>query len=147
MISSIRNIRAEFNVTPTEEIDLRIKASDTTTDAQLRENEWIFRKLQNIGQFEVATELKKPATSASSVVDGNEIFVPLEGLIDLDKEQQRIEDEIERLQGFLKSVNKKLANQQFIDNAPEEVVQRERDKKTDTEMNLKKLQEILKELE
>jgi valyl-tRNA synthetase len=70
----------------------------------------------------------------------------LEGLIDLDKERQRIEDEIERLQGFLQSVNKKLDNKQFIENAPEEVVQREYDKKSDTETNLKKLKGILKEL-
>ncbi len=147
MISSIRNIRAEFNVGAKDEIDLLIQAGDEATARQLRENEWIFRKLQNIGSFEVGTKIKNPATSASSVVDGNELFIPLEGLIDLDKERQRIEDEIERLEGFLKSVNKKLDNKQFIENAPEEVVQREHNKKSDTETNLKKLKEILSELE
>jgi len=147
MISSIRNIRAEFNVGAKDEIDLMIQARDETTARQLHENEWIFRKLQNIGSFEVGTKIEKPTTSASSVVDGNELFIPLEGLIDLDKERQRIEDEIERLEGFLKSVNKKLDNKQFIENAPEEVVQREHNKKSDTETNLKKLKEILSELE
>ena len=67
--------------------------------------------------------------------------------IHLEKERKRIEDEINRLNGFLDSVNKKLDNEQFVENAPEEVVQRERDKKDDTESSLKKLNEILHELE
>ena len=147
MISSIRNIRAEFKVGPKAEIDLMIKAKNTSIAESLKQNEWIFRKLQNIGTFEVSTELPKPPTSATAVVEGSEIFVPLEGLIDLDKERQRIEDEINRLQGFLKSVNKKLDNKQFVENAPEDVVQRERNKREDTETNLQKLREILTELE
>lgn len=147
MISSIRNIRAEFNVGPKTEIDLLIKAKDRTACRDLIENEWIFRKLQNIGEFNIQTDLSKPPTSASAVVKGSEIFIPLEGVIDLDKERERIQDEIERLEGFLKTVNKKLTNDQFIENAPDEIVQRERDKKEDTETTLDKLKEILIELE
>ncbi len=143
MISSIRNIRAEFGVSPKEEIDLLIKAKDADIQQALQQNEWIFRKLQAIGSFTVDTGLAKPDTSASAVVEGSELYVPLEGLIDLDKEKERITKEIDRLEGFLKSVNKKLENKQFVDNAPEEVVQRERDKKEDTETNLRKLKDIL----
>lgn len=146
MISSIRNIRAEFNVGSKAEIDLMIKAKNTDTAKALRENEWIFRKLQNIGTFEAATDSYKPSASASAVVEGSELFIPLEGLIDLDKERKRIENEIERLEGFLKSVHKKLENNRFVENAPDDVVQRERDKKEDTETSLRKLKEILSEL-
>jgi len=147
MISSIRNIRAEFNVGPKAEIDLMINAKNADIESSLKDNEWIFRKLQNIGEFKVSTDLAKPSTSASAVVEGSEIFVPLEGLIDLDKERKRIEDEINRLEGFLKSIDKKLDNKQFVQNAPDDVVQRERNKKEDTETSLKKLSEILRELE
>ncbi len=146
MISSIRNIRAEFNVGAGAEVDLAIKAKNKELAEAFTRNEWIFRKLQNIGEFRVSTGLSKPSTSASAVVRGSEIFIPLEGVIDLDKERERIENEIERLQGFLQSVNKKLENKQFVENAPEEVVQRERDKKEDTETNLDKLRDILEEL-
>ena len=147
MISAIRNIRAEFNVGPKTEIDLMIKAKNADIAKALSANEWIFRKLQNIGSFEVSSDLAKPATSASAVVSGSELFIPLEGVIDLDKEKERIESEIERLEGFLKSINKKLDNEQFVNNAPEDVVQREHDKKEDTETSLKKLNEILSEFE
>ncbi|WP_441000212.1 valine--tRNA ligase [Fodinibius sp. SL11] len=146
MISSIRNIRAEFKLSPNDEIDLLIKAKDNETAKALNENEWIFRKLQSIDTFKVAAELDKPKTSASAVIEGTELFIPLEGLIDLDKERKRIQKEIDRLEGFLKSIEGKLNNDGFVNNAPEDVVQKERDKKEDTETNLKKLREILSEL-
>ncbi|MDZ7715423.1 MAG: class I tRNA ligase family protein [Balneolaceae bacterium] len=147
MISAIRNIRAEFNVGTKTEIDLMIKAKNDDIAEALNANKWIFRKLQNIGSFEVDTDLTKPSTSASAVVAGSELFIPLEGVINLDKEKDRIESEIERLEGFLKSINKKLDNEQFVQNAPDDVVQREHDKKEDTETSLEKLNEILSELE
>lgn len=147
MISSVRNIRAEFNLNPNDEIDLLISAKDKETAEALENNEWIFRKLQAIDAFEVGVDLKKPETSASAVIEGSEVYVPLEGLIDLEKERERIQKEIDRLEGFLKSIEGKLNNDGFINNAPEDVVQRERDKKEDTETNLEKLRGILEELD
>ncbi|MDX1671291.1 MAG: valine--tRNA ligase [Balneolaceae bacterium] len=146
MISSIRNIRAEFNLPPNEPIDLFIKAKNAAFADAFEEHAWIFSKLQSIRSFEVATDIEKPETSASSVVEGSEIFVPLKGVIDLEKERKRIEKEINRLEGFLQSVQKKLQNEQFVSNAPEEVVERERAKKEDTESDLQKLRGILREL-
>ena len=81
------------------------------------------------------------------MVEGSEIFIPLEEIIDLEKEQKRTEKEIDRLEGFLKSINGKLNNEQFVKNAPDDVVKRERDKRQDTENSLQKLKDILKELE
>ncbi|HET6528936.1 MAG TPA: valine--tRNA ligase [Balneolaceae bacterium] len=143
IISSVRNVRAEFNVSPNEEINLLIKAKHESMAKAFRQNEWIFRKLQSIAKFEAKADLKKPKTSASSVIEGTEVFVPLEGLIDLNKERERVEKEINRLEGFLKSVTGKLSNEGFVNNAPDEVVQRERDKQEDTETSLRKLKEIL----
>ena len=147
MISAIRNIRAEFNLNPNDQIDLLIKAKNNEIADALSNNEWIFRKLQSIDSFEVSADLEKPETSASAVIEGTELFVPLEGLIDLDKERNRIQKEIDRLEGFLKSIEGKLNNEGFVNNAPEDVVQKERDKKEDTKTNLQKLREILQELD
>ncbi len=146
MVSAIRNIRAEFNLSPNDEIDLLIKTNDQHMADALADNKWIFHKLQNIGQFEIDPDVNKPETSASAVIEGSEIFVPLKGLIDLEKERDRIQKEIDRLEGFLKSINGKLKNEQFVNNAPDDVVQRERNKKNDTKTNLKKLKGILDEL-
>ena len=147
MISALRNIRAEFNLNPNDKIDLLINAKDEEKTKALQGNEWIFRKLQSINTFDVAVDMKKPETSASAVIEGTELFVPLEGLIDLDKERERIQKEIDRLEGFLQQINGKLNNEGFVNNAPEDIVQKEHDKKEDTETDLEKLRGILDELE
>src|SRR5699024_5901547 len=74
MVSSIRNIRTEFKLSPNDEIDLAINAHTEEIAQALQENEWIFRKLQSIRTFNVDISLAKPEASASSVVDGNELF-------------------------------------------------------------------------
>jgi len=146
MVSSIRNIRTEFKLSPNDEIDLAINAHTEEIAQALQENEWIFRKLQSIRTFNVDISLAKPEASASSVVDGNELFIPLKGFVDLDKERDRMKKEIDRLEGFLQSIESKLNNEGFVTNAPEEVVQKEHDKKADTKTNLRKLKANLEDL-
>ncbi|MFW6157247.1 MAG: valine--tRNA ligase [Balneolaceae bacterium] len=146
MVSAVRNIRAEMNLSPQAGITLLINARDKQAADRLQRNEWIFRKLQSLEKLEISVGMEKPGASASAVVDGTELFIPLEGLIDLEKERNRISKEIDRLEGFLKSVNGKLSNDQFVNNAPEKVVERERNKKQDTEENLEKLRSILAEM-
>ena len=75
-----------------------------------------------------------------------EIFIPLEGLIDLDVERQRIQKEITRLEGSLAGIEKKLSNEKFAANASPEVVEKERSKQKDWLDNIGKLKEILNNL-
>ncbi|MEX0928263.1 MAG: valine--tRNA ligase [Balneolales bacterium] len=146
MISSIRNIRAEMNVPDSQEVAVVIKARDQATAKALSENRVIFEKLVKIGSLGISTTADRPKGSASAVVDGSQVFVPLSGIIDVEKERERIAAEVRRLNGFLKSVNAKLGNEKFMANAPEEVVEREHKKRSDTEINLEKLKTILAEL-
>ena len=146
MISSIRNIRAEMNVPQNSSIDVIIKAKDADTEKALAANTYPFEKMLRISSVTVDQQAERPKASASAVVDASEVFVPLTGLVDFEKEQERIRTEIERLEGFLKSINGKLNNDQFVRNAPAEVVEKERKKKADTEENLKKLKKNLEEL-
>tara|TARA_Y100001935_G_scaffold52865_1_gene44103 strand:+ start:4371 stop:7043 length:2673 start_codon:yes stop_codon:yes gene_type:complete len=146
-ISSIRNIRAEMGVSPKEEIDLHFKTKSAELADAITANQWILNKLQNLSSVSIGTDIEKPKASASSLVDGNEIYVPLAGLIDVDKEIERINSEIKRIEGWLKGVNGKLNNENFVNNAPDAVVQNERNKKRDGEANLEKLREQLKDFE
>ncbi len=146
MISSIRNIRAEMNVPQNKNIDVIIKAKDQPTEHALQENKHTFEKLLRVDSVTVDKDADRPKASAAAVVDASEVYVPLTGLIDFEKEQQRIRDEIDRLEKFLKQINGKLNNDKFVQNAPDEVVEKERKKKSDTESNLDKLQTILKDL-
>jgi valyl-tRNA synthetase len=84
-------------------------------------------------------EVAKPEFSASAMVEKMELFIPLEGLIDLAKEVERLENEIKATEGYLKAVEGKLANQNFVDRAPEAVVTKEREKQDHYTESLKKL--------
>ncbi len=147
MVSSLRNIRSEVNVSPKEELSVFINTKDESTAQSILANRIVLEKLESISSLEVGTRVEKPKVYSSSMVDGNEIYVPLEGLVDFEKERERIQKEIDRLEGFLKGINGKLNNAGFVNNAPEAVVEKEKKKKADTEESLEKLKDQLKDFE
>ena len=138
IITAIRNIRGEMNIPPSKFVNAIIKTSEIK-EYQLD----YIKKLSKVENINVQRNLKKPKVSASAVVKDAEIYVPLEGLIDLDIERNRLQKEIARLESALAGINKKLSNEKFIQNAASEVVERERTKKRNWETNLQKLKEIL----
>ncbi|MEX2604142.1 MAG: valine--tRNA ligase, partial [Gracilimonas sp.] len=147
MVSSLRNIRSEVNVSPKEELDVLINTKEESVAKTILENRMVLEKLESIKSLEVSTEVEKPKVYSSSIVGGNEIYVPLKGLVDFEKERERIQKEIDRLEGFLKGINGKLSNEGFVNNAPDNVVELEKKKKSDTEESLTKLREQLKDFE
>ena len=144
-ISAIRNIQAEMNLSPRAELKIIIKPSNESLLHKLESAHWVFSKLLPVETLLLDLSAQKPKASAAAVVGGTEIFIPLEGLIDFKKERERIEKEISRLEGFLKGVEKKLANDKFVENAPEEVVKNERKKREDALSDLGKLKKQLLE--
>jgi valyl-tRNA synthetase len=141
VVTAIRNIRGEMNIPPAKPINLFLKSS-AITFAQER----YIKSLVKIDQLIVDENIDKPKASASAVVKGCDIFIPLEGLIDLDKERSRIEKEIARILNSFNGVRKKLENESFVSKAPAEVIERERMKMNDWEKALVKLQNILEDL-
>jgi valyl-tRNA synthetase len=104
------------------------------------------KKLARVGSIDVISPTWVPKLAASAVVDGTEIFIPLEGLIDISAERARLEKEIARLQQLVESIEKKLGNPQFVERAPKEVVQKERDKQANFLLSLEKLKKNLEQL-
>ncbi|MFW6348733.1 MAG: valine--tRNA ligase, partial [Cyclonatronaceae bacterium] len=150
IVSALRNIRAESNLSPNLELDVLLRVQDDGIAAQLRESKALIAQLQKIKSFRVgapdAPGLEKPAQSASALVRGVELIVPMAEHIDVDKERARLEKELKRAEGFLKSINGKLSNEKFVNNAPAAVVEKERKKQADAQQNLEKLQAALHEL-
>jgi valyl-tRNA synthetase len=147
VISAIRNIRAEMNVSPKTELSIFIKASDQEMAAILTKHSWIIRKMLPVEELHVDIHLEKPKAAASAIVEGSEIFIPLAGVIDLDKEKERITKEIKRLEGFLKGIDAKLSNDRFVKSAPADVVEKERKKQADATDSLEKQKALLAEIE
>ena len=138
VITSIRTIRAEMNVAPSRKAELFLKGIDSDIDI-LEENESIIFNLAGIERIRRIAEKETPDKCVSAVVDGIELFVPLADLIDLDIERARLEKEINRLEGLIKSVEKKLSNENFISRAPENVVLNEKDKLENFQESLTKV--------
>ncbi|GAB4285902.1 MAG: valine--tRNA ligase [Ignavibacteriaceae bacterium] len=141
IITAIRNIRGEMNIAPSKKVNALIKSS------QVKEYQIEYiKKLAKVEEIKVDSNIQKPKASASAVLKDAEIFIPLEGLIDLEVERQRIQKEIQRLENSIATVEKKLSNEKFVTNAPAEVVEKERAKQKDWLENIGKLKEILKNL-
>lgn len=137
IISALRNLRNEKNIPLKEKISL------------YTENDYLFNlglveKLANCEEIFVTKDAPEGALSLR--IETQEFFVPLGGLIDIDSEKQKLQEEKEYLQGFLKSVEKKLNNQNFVANAPENVVNTERKKQADTLEKIKLIDEQLDQL-
>ncbi|MGB5848456.1 MAG: valine--tRNA ligase [Ignavibacteriaceae bacterium] len=138
IVYSIRNIRGEMNIPPSKSIDAYIKSSEV----KKHQIDYI-KKLAKVDNIITGKDVEKPGASASAVFSSSEIYIPLKGLIDLDVERQRIEKEINRLEGSLKGLEKKLSNEKFVNNAPADVVEKEKTKQRDWAGKLDKLKELL----
>jgi valyl-tRNA synthetase len=96
-------------------------------------------KLGRVSAIERLTTPANPKLASSAVVAGSEIFVPLAGLIDLDAERGRLEKEIARLQQVIEATGRKLSNPSFVERAPKDVVDKEREKLTSFQATIEKL--------
>ena len=141
IVTAIRNIRGEMNIPPSKYVSAYVSTSSLT-----EEQAFYIEALARVEELAVAPNIEKPKASASAVVKGCDIYIPLEGLIDLDVERNRIEKEIKRLEGALIGVNKKLSNKNFTDKAPKDVVDKETAKQKDWEESLTKLKSIFVDL-
>ena len=140
VIESIRNIRGEMSIAPSKEISLAMKLSPARHPERLKQYEGYLQRLARVTSLSFLTDGNRPKLSASAVVQGEELFIPLEGLIDIEVEKARLKKEIDRISSLLTAIRSKLNNGSFVAKAPNDVVEKEREKQTTFEMNLEKLQ-------
>ena len=137
-VTQVRNLRNSKGISPKESFQVSVKTKEPGVYQRF---EGIIRKLANINSLSFAEE--KPANAVSLVNGADELYIPLEGSIDLEKEREELQKELEYTRGFLLSVDKKLSNERFVNNAPPQVVDAEQKKKADAEARIKALEESL----
>ncbi len=103
-------------------------------------------KLAKVENLTVEVAVEKPDNSVVSVVGKNEVFMLLDGLVDVAAEKEKLEKEIKRLSGMIMGSEKKLSNPTFVDKAPEKVVNIEKEKLANFKTQLALLEENLKSL-
>ena len=141
IVAGIRSVRNQKNLGPNKPLTLVAKTDDP---ALLADYDGIIRKLGSISEVTVADA--GPAAAVSFVLGGSEFFIPLEGHIDMAAERTRLEKELEYAQGFHESVQKKLGNEKFAQNAKPDVLERERQKLADAAAKIAALEQALKGL-
>ena len=136
VVSGVRMVRSQKNIAPKEALELQAVGQNRYS----RYNAAIV-KMANLSAIDVVTE--KDATASAFMVGTDEFAVPLGNLIDIDAEIEKQEAQLKHLEGFLQGVMKKLANERFVQNAPEQVVAMERKKQHDSEEKIAALRESL----
>jgi valyl-tRNA synthetase len=144
IIRAIRDIRKKVGLADrTPRLRAILSLADAAPQAGLAANRRLICDQAALDHLEIGVGLAKPAASAAAVLTGMEVYVPLEGVIDLEAERKRLRDRLEKAAKFLEASDRKLANPGFVDKAPKEVVDKEcqrnselRDEITRLEANL-----------
>ena len=130
IIKSVRQTRNEVNTPLSKPIDIKIEIKGSTSRQLIEENTHYITRFTNPETLEIGEKINIKDDAKTQVVKGATVVLPLEGLIDLDEEIERLEKELERLDGELKRVKGKLSNEKFVQNAPEKIVNQEKEKQT-----------------
>ncbi|MBS3791459.1 MAG: valine--tRNA ligase [Candidatus Bipolaricaulota bacterium] len=129
MIKAIRNVRGEMNIPTGKGIKVLIDTENGDLGRLAEEKLTYFQELANVDELITGTDLGRPENSARRVLEDSEVLVPLEGLIDIEKERERIKNELTEVENDLDSTLRKLNNEDFLKKAPDEVVSKEKKKK------------------
>jgi valyl-tRNA synthetase len=146
-VRAIRNVRAEFEVAPSRKVDAIFHA-DGQVAAALDRSADVLAHLAGLAAVKMeSAAAPKPEKAAAAVAPGVEVYLPLAGMIDIDKEIERLRRELENLQAETEKVQAKLGNESFVLKAPPEVVQKQRDRLADLEDQLTKVRVRVAQLE
>ncbi|MEH6532560.1 MAG: valine--tRNA ligase [Photobacterium frigidiphilum] len=139
-ITSIRNLRAEYDIAPSKGLDVMIKVADEKDAARIQANEIVLTSLAKLDSIKVLANGETTPACATSLVGKSELMIPMAGLIDKDAELARLDKEVAKTQGEIKRIEGKLNNQGFVAKAPEIVITKEREKLEGYQETLVKLE-------
>ena len=141
IVSAIRNIRGEANVSPAKKIEVIFKTANENEKTILENNAKILDKLANVEKYEFNIEI--PKLVGFKLVETTEIYIPLADLIDKEKEIAKLEKDIEKTQKELDRVLGKLSNEAFVSKAPQAVIDKENVIKEELETKIAKFKESI----
>lgn len=142
VVTNVRSIRKDKNIPPKELLELMIRTSEN--DNYQESLEPVIKKLANLSEVTQVSE--DPGDSISFIVKNVEYFVPVGDMVNREEELVKLQSELEYTEGFLKSVQKKLSNERFVQNAPAQVVEKERQKMGDAEVKIGVLEAQIEKL-
>ncbi|MCD6575422.1 valine--tRNA ligase [Candidatus Aerophobetes bacterium] len=146
VVTQIRTIRAEMRIPPQKKIEVLLHTQNSENLSLLRENLSYIETLVNSERIFAGSDVEKPRICASGIAEDIDVFIPLERLIDVDKERERLSKDLIRVENELERVDRKLSSNEFLKKAPPEVVTREREKESQLREKLSRLKKRLEDL-
>jgi len=136
VIVAVRNIRKQKNIAFKDVLVMNYRLKDGNYDTAF---DSVIAKMCNLN--EIAAANGEMSGAMSFIVKAVEYFIPLGDLVDAEEELKKMEEELKYTQGFLTSVQKKMSNERFVNNAPAKVVEIEKKKMADAEAKIKVLED------
>jgi valyl-tRNA synthetase len=140
VIGLIRNLRASVNIKPKEEISIILKTDSPEVKSHFEENTVNFYKMARVKELKILKKSEpSPTKSIMGATTHTEVFVPLEGVIDLEEQIKRLEKDLGKTQKELDKYTKKSENKKFLDNAPDEVIEEVKQNKEELQQKVDSL--------
>jgi valyl-tRNA synthetase len=146
VISALRNIRSAFKIPNLTRLQPHIKAS-VAQAKMLEQYQTYIVSLANISEMVIDQDMVRPAMSATAVLEQMEIYVPLAGLIDVELERTRLRRDLKKIEDDVVKLEVKLARRDFLDKAPEEIIEKEQAKYQGLRERAGKLVEALESIQ
>ncbi len=145
IINEIRSVRADMNVPVVAKVPLLVKGADANVQNRFKTYQPMIKQMARIISIEMVDDFSKGAIQM--VVDDLMLALPVAEFINLDQERARLQKEIVKLDGEVERIEQKLSNDQFVQNAPADIIQKQRDIKETALKTKEKLSQALKQLE
>lgn len=146
-ISSIRNVRSDFSLEPTRKLNIRIKPKNTQIKLKLLKLQNSIKSLSRIENLEIDENIEKKDSEITVVSNIGEVYINLEGIINIEKERERQKKILSEIEKSIKIAESKLSNENFINKAPSNVVEKEKLLYQELQEKKEKILNILKILE
>jgi len=147
IVYTIRNIRGEMHVPPEMKAKVLVKEIHEGVGEVIETHGGTILFLAGLDSLTCERNILKPSGSAAAVGTGYEVYLPLKGLIDIERERERLAKEEQRFQSEIARSSTKLENPKFVDRAPSEIVDRERERLRSFEENVERVRRLLKSLD
>jgi valyl-tRNA synthetase len=141
IVTGVRSVKGELNISPSLEVRAEIRTDDPGVASVIRENMDVLKKMARCSSINAGRDIIRPNGSAVSVQGLMEIYIPMEGLLDVAAELARLKKDIGKIETSLDLVHRKLRNSDFVDNAPEEVIEKEKAKFEDLKRKRSKIED------
>ena len=142
---AVRGLRALVGLHPSERVSILLLPANDNVAAQIDCNQQSITNLASLSSLRIIKG-DKPQKTMAQVISDVEVLLPVEGLIDIEKETQRINKDLGKVAKDLDQTERKLSNSKFLDNAPEDIINKEKQKLEEFSTQKKKLEDVLSKL-